>query len=53
MSLRDIQIDSEYRTLSCDMANDFYIPMLGEAILYKIAVGFFSSSALAAISAGV
>ena len=53
MSLRDIQIDSEYRTLSCDMANDFYIPMLGEAILYKRAVGFFSSSALAAISAGI
>lgn len=53
MSLLDIQIDSEYRTLSCDMANDFYIPMLGEAILYKRAVGFFSSSALAAISAGI
>ena len=53
MSLRDIQIDSEYRTLSCDMANDLYIPMLGEAILYKRAVGFFSSSALAAISAGI
>lgn len=53
MSLRDIQIDSEYRTLSCDMANDFYIPMLGEAILYKRAVGFFSSSALASISAGI
>lgn len=53
MSLRDIQIDSEYRTLSCDMANDFYIPMLGEAILYKRAVGFFSSSALVAISAGI
>lgn len=53
MSLRDIQIDSEYRTLNCDMANDFYIPMLGEAILYKRAVGFFSSSALAAISAGI
>lgn len=35
MSLRDIQIDSEYRTLSCDMANDFYIPMLGEAICTK------------------
>lgn len=53
MSLLDIQIDSEYRTLSCDMANDFYIPMLGEAIFYKRAVGFFSSSALAAISAGI
>ena len=53
MSLQDIKIDSEYRTLSCDMANDFYIPMLGEAILYKRAVGFFSSSALASISAGI
>ena len=53
MSLRDIQIDSEYRTLSCDMANDFYIPMLGEAILYKRAVGFFSSSVLAAIAVGI
>ena len=46
MSLQDIVIEAEYRTLSVDMANDFYIPLLREAILYKRAVGFFSSSAL-------
>ena len=28
MSLQDIVIEAEYRTLSVDMANDFYIPLL-------------------------
>lgn len=53
MSLQDIVIEVEYRTLSVDMANDFYIPLLREAILYKRAVGFFSSSALASIAPGL
>ena len=53
MSLQDIVIEAEYRTLSFDMANDFYIPLLREAVLYKRAVGFFSSSALAAIAPGL
>lgn len=53
MSLQDIVIEAEYRTLSVDMANDFYIPLLREAILYKRAVGFFSSSALASIAPGL
>ena len=35
------------------MARDFYIPLLKETIVYKRAVGFFSSSVLAEISKGI
>jgi superfamily II DNA or RNA helicase len=53
MSLRDIEIKKEYRSLLDDMAVDFYIPLLSQAILYRRAVGFFSSSALVEISKGI
>lgn len=35
------------------MIDDFYIPLLNEATIYKRAVGFFSSSALIEISKGI
>ena len=35
------------------IVNEFYIPLLKESILYKRAVGFFSSSSLASISEGL
>ena len=53
MSLVDINIKSEYRSLIDNVVDDFYIPVLKESILYQRAVGFFSSSALIAISKGV
>lgn len=53
MGFKDIQIKNEYRSLIDDVVNDFYIPLLGEAVLYQRAVGFFSSSALAMISQGI
>lgn len=53
MSLVDINIKSEYRSLIDNVVDDFYIPILKESILYQRAVGFFSSSALIAISKGV
>jgi len=53
MSLQDIEIKNEYRSLIDNVAKDFYIPLLNEAVSYKRAVGFFSSSALVEISKGI
>lgn len=53
MSLQDITIKQEYRSLIDDMIDDFYIPLLNEASIYKRAVGFFSSTALIEISKGI
>ena len=52
MSLKDLKIEKVYRNLSNDVINDFYIPVLREAVLYKRAVGFFNSSALYEIAVG-
>lgn len=51
--LRDINIETEYRSSENDIINEFYIPMLKESINYKRAVGFFSSSSLKEISKGL
>lgn len=53
MSFTDIDIKQEYRSLLDNVIKDFYIPVLKEAILYKRAVGFFSSTALVEMSAGI
>lgn len=53
MSFLDIPIKLEYRTKNDDIVNDFYIPVLREAVSYKRAVGFFSSSILTDISDGI
>ena len=53
MSLRDVVLKTEYRTLKDDIAREFYIPVLKEAVTYKRAVGFFSSSILAMITDGL
>lgn len=51
--LRDKNIDIEYRTLLDEVIYSFYIPILNDAIIYKRAVGFFSSSILLQISSGL
>ncbi len=53
MSLRDIKIKNEYRSLVDNVAQEFYIPLLSEAKCYNRAVGFFSSTALVEISKGI
>lgn len=53
MALRTLDIKSEYRSLLDNISRDFYVPLLSEAISYKRAVGFFSSSALIEISTGI
>lgn len=53
MGLKDLSIKSEYRSLIDDVVQDFYVPLLKESVIYQRAVGFFSSSALVAISSGI
>lgn len=53
MSLREHSIKTEYRSLIDNVVQDFYIPLLKDAIIYKRAVGFFSSSSLVEISKGI
>ena len=53
MSLQDIEIKLEYRSLIHNIASEFYIPTLNEAISYDRAVGFFSSSILSSIAYGI
>lgn len=53
MSLQDVRIKNEYRSLIDSVVKDFYIPLLKQAVLYKRAVGFFSSTALIEISKGL
>ena len=53
MSLKDLSIKMEYRSLIDNVAKEFYIPLLREAVEYKRAVGFFCSSSLVEISKGI
>ena len=53
MSLKEVIIKKEYRSLLDNVAKEFYIPLLQKAVLYKRAVGFFSSSVLIEISKGI
>lgn len=53
MSLQDITIKNEYRTLNDNIISDFYTPLLSQAVSYKRSVGFFSSTILAKLTYGI
>ena len=53
MSFQEHAIKTEYRSLIDNVVQNFYVPLLKEAVSYKRAVGFFSSSSLIEISKGI
>ncbi len=53
MTFRDLDLKTEYRSRLDDVIKDFYTPVLKQSVLYKRAVGFFSSSALVALTIGI
>lgn len=53
VSFTDLEIKREYRSLLQDVVQDFYAPLLSQAVLYRRAVGFFSSSALICLTGGI
>lgn len=52
-SLKDLVLKHVYRTGDDDLFHDFYKPVLSEAVKYDRAVGYFSSSILAANLSGL
>ena len=53
ISLQDVSVKNEYRSLIDNVVQEFYIPLLEQAKVYKRAVGFFSSSSLVEITKGI
>ena len=53
MSFRDLELKPEYRSKLSNVVKDFYNPVLRQAVQYRRAVGFFSSSALVSMTAGI
>lgn len=53
MSLRELDIQDEYRSDCCNLIQDFYIPCLKRTTVYSRAVGYFSSTSLAAAAGGI
>ncbi|MEW9080848.1 DEAD/DEAH box helicase family protein [Terrisporobacter glycolicus] len=53
MSFKDIEIKSSYETGIDDLVEDFYVPVLENAVRYDRIAGFFSSSSLAIAAKGI
>lgn len=53
MGYESLNILPSYKTNKHDIVRDFYTPVLKESVLYKRAVGFFSSTALIELSKGI
>ncbi|MDV2884682.1 DEAD/DEAH box helicase family protein [Alkalihalophilus pseudofirmus] len=55
MNFKDLSIAYQYRSddATGNIINDFYLPVLSSAKLYKRAVGYFTSSSLALVAKGV
>ncbi|MGA7936032.1 MAG: DEAD/DEAH box helicase family protein, partial [Kovacikia sp.] len=53
MSLRDFDLRHQYRSDRHQLLENFYIPCLERSLTYDRAVGFFSSTSLAAAAKGI
>ena len=53
MSLKDVMINKEYRSLLGNVVDAFFVPVLSETKIYKRSVGFFTSSVLVDVVKGI
>ena len=53
MSFRELALKPEYRSRLDNVIENFYNPVLRQSVVYKRAVGFFSSSALISMATGI
>lgn len=53
MGYESLDILRSYKTNKNNIVRDFYLPVLRQSVLYKRAVGFFSSTALIELSKGI
>lgn len=51
--LKDLELNEEYRSDEADIIAEFYIPCLSRAILYRRAVGYFTSNSIHAAMRGI
>lgn len=53
MGYEELELLRSYKTNKHDVVREFYVPVLKQSVLYKRAVGFFSSTALIELSKGI
>ena len=53
VSLTELHLESQYRSDRHHLIHDFYIPCLENSVIYRRAVGFFSSSSMALVAKGL
>lgn len=53
MSFRELDLNRSYSSDSDNVLNDFYIPVLDNAVSYDRLAGFFSSTSLAIAARGI
>lgn len=53
MSFKDLQLKRGYRSTRDDILNEFYIPVLSEAVSYDRIAGYFSSASLSVAARGI
>jgi superfamily II DNA or RNA helicase len=53
LNLAELDLKEDYRSDRDNLIDDFYIPCLAKATLYRRAVGFFSSSSMAIAAKGL
>ena len=53
MNLRSISLKVTYRSVDCDILNEFLIPCMQNSVIYKRAVGYFTSASLAEAARGL
>lgn len=53
MALGRIELQEEYRSDEADLIADFYVPCLKESILYRRAVGYFTSNSIQIAMRGI
>ena len=53
MGFENLQLLTRYKTNKNQIVKEFYLPVLKESVMYKRAVGFFTSTALIELSRGL
>jgi superfamily II DNA or RNA helicase len=53
MGFNDLEIKTKYKSLTQDLLEDFYLPVLSRSINYDRAVGYFSSESLLLMIQGI
>jgi superfamily II DNA or RNA helicase len=53
LNLKSLRLKVTYRSIDEDIVNSFYVPCLSNSVLYRRAVGYFTSGALSEASRGL